>query len=267
MAEHRLEAEPDMVTDVFSSAHSPVAIVDPGDTLVVRSLDSSGHLAPQSFPGEPQPVMFPAKRGHCLVGPIAIRGARPGQVLSIEFRSFRPDSWGFTVAGGRDNLLNRRLGTATVEPSWLLWELDPEAGFGQNQYGHRILLSPFLGIVGVAPPGGEHSTIPPRTIGAGNIDCKELVAGSTLFIPVAVNDALLYVGDGHAAQGDGEVGGNAIECGMTSEFVVDLLDEAPVPTSARHDTDEPHHLRLQHRPQRGNRGCPRGNAYLDATVA
>jgi acetamidase/formamidase len=228
MVEHRLEPDASTATDVFCGSHSPVAVVDPGDSVVVRSLDASGHLSPQSFPGEPRPLMFPAKRGHCVIGPIAVRGARPGQVLSVRFDSLCPDSWGFTAAGGRDNLLNRRLGTATVEPSWLLWQLDPEARIGANQFGHRIDLAPFLGVVGLASTVGEHSTTPPRTLGAGNIDCKELVAGSTLFIPIVLDDALLYVGDGHAAQGDGEVGGTAIECGMTSDLVLDLLDDAPL---------------------------------------
>ena len=228
MVEHRLKPDTSTATDVFCGSHSPVAVVDPGDRVVVRSLDASGHLSPQSYPGEPRPLMFPARRGHCLIGPIAVRGARPGQVLSVRFDSLRPDGWGFTTAGGRDNVLNRRLGTATVEPSWLLWELDPDARVGTNQLGHRIGLAPFLGVVGLATTAGEQSTIPPRTLGAGNIDCRDLVAGSTLFIPVGLDDALLYVGDGHAAQGDGEVGGTAIECGMTSELVVDLLDDAPL---------------------------------------
>lgn len=228
MFKHRIEPDASTATDVFCSSHRPVAVVDPGDRLVVRSLDASGHLSPQSFPGEPRPLMFPARRGHCLIGPIAVRGAHPGHVLSVHFDSLRTDSWGFTTAGGRDTMLNRRLGTATVEPSWLLWRLDPDARIGTNQFGHRVVLAPFLGVVGLAPTVGEHSTTPPRTLGAGNIDCKDLVAGSTLFIPVVLDEALLYVGDGHAAQGDGEVGGTAIECGMTSELVLDLLDDAPL---------------------------------------
>ena len=78
--------------------------------------------------------------------------------------------------------------------------------------------------MGLAPGApGEHSTIPPRAECGGNIDCKELVAGSTLFLPVTVPGALLYLGDGHAAQGDGEVGGTAIECPMTTEVTVDLV--------------------------------------------
>jgi acetamidase/formamidase len=81
------------------------------------------------------------------------------------------------------------------------------------------------------PPAepGEHSTVPPRASG-GNIDCRELVAGSTLYLPVTVPDALLCLGDGHAAQGDGEVSGTAVECAMTTTLTLDVVRETPVPT-------------------------------------
>jgi acetamidase/formamidase len=88
----------------------------------------------------------------------------------------------------------------------------------------------MTGVSGVAwDEPGEHSTVPPRAVGGGNIDCKELVAGSTLYLPVTVASALLSAGDGHAAQGDGEVAGTAIECGMTTELKLDLITDPPVP--------------------------------------
>jgi acetamidase/formamidase len=230
-ARHDLEPVAGMLNDAFSRDHEPVFTCEPGDVLVIRTLDSAGHLSRQTTPGESQPVALPARRGHCLVGPIEVRGARVGQILVVRLVSLRTDDWGFTVSGGRDTPLNQRLAVADGDPSWLLWELDQDAGIGTNQYGLSVPLAPFLGVTGVAPPEpGEHSTIPPRTVGAGNIDCKELTAGSTLFIPIAVDGALLYVGDGHAAQGDGEVGGTAIECGMTSEIVINLVDDPAVPT-------------------------------------
>ena len=229
MAEHRLEPDANCVTDVFSGERAPVLTIDRGDTVVVRSLDASGHLSPQRTPGESRPLMFENRRGHCLVGPIAVRGARAGQVLAVELRSMRPDDWGFTVAGARDNVLNRRLGVAGGAPSWLLWQLDAATGVGVNDRGFSVRLAPFLGVVGLPPAEpGEHSTIPPRTHGGGNIDCRELVAGSTLYLPITVDGALLHVGDGHAAQGDGEVGGTAIECGMTTELVIDIAENAPL---------------------------------------
>ena len=230
MTLHRLDPTPDTVVDVFSRDVAPVLTVDPGDRLVVGSLDASGYLTRQQFPGDRPPRMFDPSRGHCLTGPVAVRGAEPGMHLSVQLLSLRPGDWGWTVAAVADNALNRRLGVADAEPSWLLWELDAGAGTATNDRGFRRAVAPFLGVIGVAPAEpGEHSTIPPRAAGGGNIDCRSLVAGSTLYLPVLVAGALLSVGDGHAAQGDGEVGGTAIECGMTTELVVDLVRDAAVP--------------------------------------
>lgn len=227
---HRLEPSPGTVTDVFSRELSPVLTVDPGETVVVRSLDASGHLERQQAPGEERPKMFAARRGHCLTGPIAVRGAEPGMMLAVRLVSLRPGEWGWTVAAAKDNELNRRLGVAGGPPSWLLWELDTDAMVGKNDRGLATSLAPFLGVIGLPPDEpGEHSTIPPRACG-GNIDCRELVAGSTLYLPITVPGALLCVGDGHAAQGDGEVSGTAIECPMTTELVLDLVTAPPVPT-------------------------------------
>jgi acetamidase/formamidase len=229
MTTHRLDPTPENTADVFSREHSPVLSIDPGDTVVVRSLDASGYLARQTFPGEVQPKMFPEFRGHCLTGPIAVRGTKPGDMLALRLVSLRPGEWGWTVAAALDTPVTRRLGLADGPPSWLLWELDPDAGKGTADRGFARGLAPFLGVMGMPPPEpGEHSTIPPRASGGGNIDCKELVAGSTLYLPVTVPEALLYLGDGHAAQGDGEVGGTAIECPMTTEAVIDLVPDRPL---------------------------------------
>ncbi|HEX4702901.1 MAG TPA: acetamidase/formamidase family protein [Pseudonocardiaceae bacterium] len=231
MAEHRLDPLLDTVTDVFSRDRKPVLTVDPGDTLVVRSLDAAGHLARQPAPGAQAPMMFSDRRGHCLAGPIAVRGAEPGMTLAVRLVSLRPDDWGFTVAAARDNDLNRRLGVVPGEPTWLLWDIDPDAGMATNNLGLTVRLAPFLGVIGLPPDEpGEHSTVPPRPCG-GNIDCRELVAGSTLYLPVTVPDALLCVGDGHGAQGDGEVSGTAVECGMTTTMVIDVVSEPAIPTA------------------------------------
>lgn len=217
MTAHRLEPTLQSVVDVFSRDAAPVLTIDPGDRLVVRSLDASGYLERQTSPGEKAPRLLPDSRGHCLTGPIAVRGARPGMTLAVTLASLQPDGWGWTVAGGPD------------DPSWLLWQIADDVA--TNQHGHRVPVAPFLGVVGVAPAEpGEHSTVPPRPSAGGNIDCRELVAGSTLHLPVQVDGALLSLGDGHAAQGDGEVGGTAVECAMTTEVVVDLVTDPPVPS-------------------------------------
>ncbi len=234
MTNHRLDPAPETTKDVFSRDHKAVLTIDPGDTVTVRSLDASGFLARQTFPGQEQPRLIAQARGHCLAGPIEVRGAEPGDMLALSLVWLRPDGWGWTAAGGRDTPVARRLGVAESPPSWLLWDLDPDAGVGragEEAGGFARTLRPFLGVMGVAPADpGEHSTIPPRARSGGNIDCRELVAGATLFLPVAVPGALLYLGDGHAAQGDGEVGGTAIECAMTTEAVISLAPGRPVGT-------------------------------------
>jgi acetamidase/formamidase len=229
MTTHRLDPEPGTTADVFSRDHPAVLTIDPGDTVVVRSLDAQGYLERQSTPGEVMPKMFPQGRGHCLTGPIAVRGAQPGDMLALRLVSLRTGPWGWTVAAGLDTPVMRRLGLAGSPPAWLLWELDADAAKGTADRGFVRELAPFLGVMGLAPAeAGEHSTIPPRAANGGNIDCRELVAGATLFLPVSVAGALLYLGDGHAAQGDGEVSGTAIECPMTTEAVVDLAPGRPL---------------------------------------
>jgi acetamidase/formamidase len=232
MTTHRLEAALDTVTDVFSRDLPPVLTIDPGDTLVVRTLDASGHLRRQPGPGVPSPMLMgDGRRGHCLVGPIAVRNTDQGMMLAVHLLSLRPDDWGFTVATARDNVLNRALGVHPGEPAWLLWDVDADRGTARNNLGLTVRLSPFLGVIGLPPAEhGEHSTIPPRACG-GNIDCRELVAGSTLYLPITVPNSLLCVGDGHGVQGDGEVAGTALECGMTTELLIDVEPDPPIPTA------------------------------------
>jgi acetamidase/formamidase len=226
---HRLDPTPDTTADVLSRDHKPVLGIDPDDTVLVRSLDASGFLERQTSPGENQPKMYPAQRGHCLTGPIMVRGAEPGDLLALRLVSLRPDPWGWTVAAARDTPVTDRLGLSGGPPSWLLWDIDTDAGTATCDLGFTRSLAPFLGVMGTAPQEpGEHSTIPPRAASGGNIDCRELVAGSTLYLPVTVPGALLYLGDGHAAQGDGEVGGTAIECPMTTEVVIGKAADRPL---------------------------------------
>lgn len=228
MSRHQLEPLPSTTIDVFGRDLPPALTVEPGDTVLLRSLNAAGHLERQKVPGEEVPLMITKRRGHCLTGPIAVRGAQPGDVLAVTFISLRPDDWGWTVANAHDTPLNRRLGLHESPPAWLLWEIDADAQVATDNHGHQVRIAPFHGVTGVAwDEPGEHSTIPPRTVGGGNIDCKELIAGSVLYLPVTVPDALLSIGDGHAAQGDGEVAGTAIECGMTTEVKLDVITRRP----------------------------------------
>jgi len=108
------------------------------------------------------------------------------------------------------------------------YTLDAETMTGANQHGHVVALRPFLGVMGMPPAApGRHSTTPPRRCG-GNLDCRELVTGSTLYLPIEVDGALFSCGDGHAAQGDGEVSGTAIECPMDrAELTFRLREDLP----------------------------------------
>jgi acetamidase/formamidase len=224
VAEHQLPATPETTVDVFDRDTPPVLAVDPGDSLVVGSLDAAGYLE-RRVDG---PTMFPGRRGHCLTGPIAVRGAAPGMVLAVRFTSITPADWGWTTAGVRDTALNRGLGVAGGPGSRLTWDITGDTA--TSNLGHTVDVAPFLGVVGVPPAEpGPHSTIPPRAAGGGNIDCRDLVAGSTLFLPVTVPGALLHLGDGHAAQGHGEVGGTAIECSMTTGVTLTLSADAVLP--------------------------------------
>lgn len=152
--------------------------------------------------------------GHALCGPIAIQGAEPGMTLEVRIDKIVPGSYGWTVAAGWESSVNRRLGMVEATHVIHRWTLDVESMTGTNQHGHQVALRPFLGVMGMPlDEPGIHSTAPPRSTG-GNMDCKELVEGSTLYLPIAVAGGLFSTGDGHAVQGDGEVSCTAIECPM-----------------------------------------------------
>ncbi len=206
MATHTIEPDKQTLHGFFSPEHPPVLTIDPGDTVRFRTLDAGWGLEPPTGdPARPRRhavTAYGPPHGHALCGPVAVRGAEPGMTLVVRIESLRVGTWGWTfgsdLAGGGE-VLHR-------------WALDPDRLTGRNQHGHTLALRPFLGVMGNAPAEpGRHPTIPPYPTG-GNLDCKELVAGSTLYLPVAVPGALFSAGDGHARQGDGEISGTAIEC-------------------------------------------------------
>src|SRR3954471_22935353 len=110
MTAHRLDPTPRTTRAAFCADHEPVLRVAPGDTVVVGSLDASGHLARQTTPGEEQPRMFTRRARPSLTGPIAVTGAAPGDLLAVRVISARPGDWGWTVAGGRRTPVTERLG-------------------------------------------------------------------------------------------------------------------------------------------------------------
>lgn len=190
-----------------------------GDRVVAKTLDVSWGLEPPTDETSPRAKLDrpdePRYRGPALVGPVAVEGAEPGTVLEVRIMEVVPAPWGWTWSGGAGELrpaINRGLGIADEPAGLTRWSLDPDAGTATTDDGRRVTLRPFPGVLGLAPAeAGWHSGWVAGPTG-GNLDCPELVAGSTLFLPVEVSGGLLSVGDGHAAQGEGEIGGMAVEC-------------------------------------------------------
>jgi acetamidase/formamidase len=149
--------------------------------------------------------------GHPLSGPIAIREARPGDVLQVDVLELVPGAIGFTLFRPGAGLLSDDF----PEPYLAVWDLDARVNAALRP-GIQVPLAPFLGVMGVAlAQPGPHLTRPPRAQG-GNLDIKQLMMHSTLYLPIAVEGALFSCGDGHGAQGDGEVCVSAIETTMTA---------------------------------------------------
>jgi acetamidase/formamidase len=202
---HELPLERRNLHGHFSRDLTPALTVDPGDSVRI-AVPNSGWRLDDTRLFEPR--SSPEDDGHALAGPIEVRGAAAGATLVVHVDEVVPGPWGETFVGPRHRLT---------------WELAGDVGVASS--GHRVALAPFLGVLGMPPVGhGVHSTIPPRPQG-GNIDCKELVAGTTLYLPIPVDGALFSAGDGHAAQGDGEVSGTAIECPCRARLTLDVRDD------------------------------------------
>jgi acetamidase/formamidase len=225
---HEIPLERRTLHGHFSRDLAPVATIESGDTVAFACLDSAWYVAPgQKF--EPRDEKL--DEGHALVGPIEVRGAKAGQTLAVRIDEVRVGSFGATLAGGWSTPLNDRLDMTHAEKLILHWSLDADASIGRDPQGREVELRPFPGVLGMPPPEpGVHPTAPPRRWG-GNIDCKELVAGTTLFLPIPVDGALFSAGDGHARQGDGEVSQTAIECPLDRlELTLTVEDRAELKT-------------------------------------
>jgi acetamidase/formamidase len=203
MAEHRLTAEP--THSRWNRALEPRLTISPGDTVHLSCLDASGGQVTPASSVE-NFLAIDRNRIHALTGPIRIDGADPGDVLGIEILQVEHLGWGWTsVIPGLGFLKDQ-----FRDPYLFHWALDPEVS---RSLGPAVVpLRPFCGVMGVAPAeDGEFRTRPPGPFG-GNMDVRELCAGATLYLPVFNPGALFSAGDAHAAQGDGEVCINGIEC-------------------------------------------------------
>lgn len=207
----------------FDATVPPVLTIRSGDSVTIDTVSGSAEvLPPAGFHVPPELLaIHAAQQGipfgpHILTGPVFVEGAKPGDVLEVEIEAvdLRQD-WGFNF--------NRPLaGTLPDDfPNYHLMTipLDRERKVGTMPWGLELPLKPFFGVMGVAPPPSWRrcTSIIPRAFG-GNIDNKELVAGTRLFLPVFAEGALFSCGDGHGLQGDGEVNVTAIETALSGRF-------------------------------------------------
>ena len=212
----------------------PVKTVAPGETLFMECVDSSaGQFSPASTAASLATLDF--GKVNPTTGPIFVDGAKPGDVLKITLLGFEPSGWGWTALIPGFGLLTDQF----PDPELHVWKYDPigmtPVLFGKNA---RVPLKPFAGTMGVAlAEKGVHSVVPPRHVG-GNIDIRDLTVGASLYLPIEVPGALFSIGDTHAAQGDGEVCGTAIESPMNVAIKLDLIKGEKL-TSPRFTTPGP----------------------------
>ena len=208
----------------WDNSLEPVMRVAPGTMLELQCLDAgNGHFRADSTV-EAVSTLAPGK-ANPVTGPVFVEGAEPGDILAITLDSFDPSGFGWTAIIPGFGLLCEQF----PAPALHLWSYDrclaQPAAFGDFS---RVPLQPFAGTLGVAPAArGQHSVIPPRRVG-GNLDTRDLCAGSILYLPVEVAGALFSMGDTHAAQGDGEVCGTAIESAMNVTVKLDLIKQTPL---------------------------------------
>jgi acetamidase/formamidase len=219
MSEHKLSAEP--THSVWDHSLAPRLRIEPSDEVAFECVDASG--------GQVRPGMTTAEyltidrtRIHALTGPVWVDGAEPGDVLQIDVLSTRHAGWGWSsIIEGLGFLKDR-----FREPYLFHWQLDGEST--TSLAPAVVPVRPFLGVMGVArAEDGAFRTRPPGPFG-GNLDVRELCAGSRLYLPVFNRGALFSCGDGHAAQGDGEVCINGIECPLDVTLRFRLHKQQPL---------------------------------------
>jgi acetamidase/formamidase len=233
MATHKLDASPETVHwGFFDAALKPLVTIDSGDTITISTVSGSLGYLPKPESGLTVPPELAAihqkvqpKLGgpHILTGPVAVRGAKAGQVLEVRIKSIElHQDWGYNTIRPLAGALPDDFKTMRM----IHIPLDKKRMVGKMSWGLDIDLKPFFGIMAVAPPPawGMINSPPPRRNG-GNLDNKELVAGTTLYLPIHTDGALFSCGDGHGVQGDGEVCITAIETGLVGTFELIVRDD------------------------------------------
>ncbi len=255
---HRLDAAIDTVHwGFFDAALKPLMTVEPGDTVTISTVSGTPGQLPPPDSGLTVPAVLPAilknvqqrlNGPHILTGPVAVRGAKAGQVLEVRIKSIELNfDWGYNVIRPLAGALPDDFDTARV----IHIPLDRARMVGTLPWGLELPLKPFFGIMAVAPPAnwGPVASPPPRRNG-GNMDNKELVAGATLYLPIHTDGALFSVGDGHGAQGDGEVCITAIETGLIGTFELHVQRRHDAGVADGRDADPHHHHGVRSRPRR-----------------
>jgi len=222
MAERNLSAEP--THSRWNRSLQPRLRIAPGDIVHLECLDASGS---QVRPGMTVAEYISIDRGriHALTGPIFVDGAEPGDVLQIDILEVAHQGWGWSSVIPGLGFLKERF----ADPYLFHWQLQQE--HTRSLAPAVVPLRPFCGVMGVAPAeDGEFRTRPPGAFG-GNMDVRELSRGAKLYLPVLNPGALFSAGDAHAAQGDGEVCINGIECpaDVTLRFVLHKRRPLPAP--------------------------------------
>ena len=203
MAEHSLSAEP--THSRWNRSLKPRLRIASGDTVHLECVDSSGAQVHPSMT-LPEYLKIDRDRIHALTGPIFVEGAEPGDVLEVDVLEVTHKGWGWSSVVSGLGFLKQRF----AEPFLFIWKL--EGAVSKSLKPAVVPLRPFCGVMGVAPAeDGEFRTRPPGIFG-GNMDVRELCGGARLYLPVLNRGALFSAGDAHAAQGDGEVCINGIEC-------------------------------------------------------
>lgn len=206
----------------WDNALPPALTVAPGITIAFDCMDASGgQLTAQSTLADLANLDF--GRINPVTGPVFIDGARPGDAVKITLEAFAPSGFGWTANIPGFGLLADQF----PDPALHIWSYDRAARTPAafSPVG-RVPLKPFAGTIGLAlAEPGLHSVVPPRRVG-GNLDIRDLAAGVTLYLPVEVPGGLFSIGDTHAAQGDGEICGTAIESPMSVTVTLDLVKDA-----------------------------------------
>jgi acetamidase/formamidase len=219
LREHYLGAEP--THSVWNRDLPARLVVEPGDIVHMECADASGGQVRRDSTVADF-LAIDRGRIHALTGPIAVRGAEPGDVLEVKVLEVAHQGWAWTSVIPGLGFLDERF----TEPYLFQWELENE--FSYSLQPAIVPLRPFCGVMGVAPAErGEFKTRPPGVFG-GNLDVRELCAGSTLYLPVLNEGALFSAGDAHGAQGDGEVCINGMEMPASAVLQFQLHKATPL---------------------------------------